>query len=113
MDSFFFLQTSQVPGDQLGHLPSDKAMKMVMIRELQRTLPPNPASLAELVIPPALSVSADNVPWILTNEMFGGSRLVIFAHPRSLEFLGQSSVLRGDGTFDLAPQSRTDAFTQL
>ena len=95
--------TSSFPSELRGYWPKDSSVKRAIQRQRRKVLPPIPKSLSELVIETQWQTNSRGEQWLLVDRVNDGDRMIIFCTERCLQYLCNSSVWYGDGTFSVAP----------
>ena len=108
-----FSQISTTDAGSRAYVGSLPSLKQIVKRAKAKNFPPLPASIAAMNVIPEPFLEVDGVNWLVTNEVIGDGRMIIFASPRSLRTLASCSTWLCDGTFSVAPRTSTDSFQQL
>ncbi len=107
---------SHIPGSQVyrramaeldtsvaAHLPAKDIVCRSLRRHKTKSRPPLPPTAEDLHLNPLYSTTLDGDQFVLRDETFQGSRLLLFASQFLLNLLFASSFLFIDGTFQMVP----------
>ena len=90
-------------------LPTQHALKMMYKR--QRTAPPNPISLDELLLDGNDINTFSGKDFLFYDSDDGPNRIVIFSTQENIEYLSMSSIWLADGTFKTVPNLFCQLYT--
>ena len=92
------------PSEVSEHMCSRESLARNMRYHRSKLRPPLPQTIEELQIPDQYKRTGDNENFLVCDEEFEGTRLLIFISDFILYFLCAAQIVSCDGTFDTVPK---------
>ena len=103
---------SNASDQMVARLPNFKYVKRTVQRQRQKNdLPKIPQDKSFAVVPPSLTITTRDEPFLQFDSGSGDHRVLIFASPNQLDILSEAEEILIDGTFKVTPTIFTQLYT--